>query len=377
MPLPTRFLALACFGLALALSACGDAFSPEETAPEGLFDDSPLLPALSAADAGDWQWIPTDGMQCRDGSDTGFGLRRAAGSRDLLIYLEGGGACFDFLTCLLNPRRFSEADFDARVAEVGESGAFSSTAAANPFLGWNVLYVPYCTGDVHSGDATGVRVPGVGRQDFVGLRNMEAMLNVIDGPARQADQVVLSGSSAGGFGTVGTYGLVSDRLAPAPVDLLNDSGPSVEDDAVFPPSLQQTWRDLWALDASIPAGCPDAICSQPDGDGLEAVLPYYAITNPDRNFGLFTYDRDLVIRSFFGGPSGPAFENSLFDLRPVLPANAGTYFVPGSDHTFLLGDAFYNTTVEGVPLTSWVANLVNGQATDLPAAQSLMVAQGR
>ncbi len=234
-----RFLPLA--GFAFTLAACTSPVPPDDPVSEGLFDDSPLLPALSSAEAESWRWIDTLGMQCRDGSDTGFGLRRAAGSRDLLILLQGGGACFDFLSCLLNPRRYSEASFDAEIATIGELGAFSTTEPANPFLTWNVVYVPYCTGDVHSGSAPNQRVPGVfGRQDFVGYRNVEALLGVIGRPAQRARQVVLSGVSAGGFGTVGTYGLVADHLAPAPVDFLDDSGPLPRADNVLTPGLQQT-----------------------------------------------------------------------------------------------------------------------------------------
>ncbi len=388
MPLPTRSVLLACLGLALTLAACTAPVAPDETAPDGLFDDSPLLPALSTADAGAWRWIPTPGMQCRDGSDTGFGLRRAAGSRDLLVLLQGGGACFDFLSCLLNPGSYDEADFNAEIAAIGERGAFSTTEPANPFLRWNVVYVPYCTGDVHAGNAPDTPVPGVGRQDFVGYRNLETALERFGGDrVRQARQVVLSGVSAGGFGTVGTYALFAERLAPAPVDLLDDSGPIVRANDVLDPGLQQRWRDLWNLDEALPPGCPDALCSQPNGDGLEFVLPYYARTHPDRTFGVLSYTRDAVIRGFFGlgdpdcGPDpsactvgAEAYEDALFGLRTIFPPNVGTYYVAGDGHTFLLSDTFYSTTVEGVPLTRWVRGLINGQTGDLPTALPLMLA---
>lgn len=362
LPLALR-LAPACV-LALALAACSSPSAPEDPAPAGLFDDSPLLPALTAADADAWQWVPTPGMRCRTGSQTGFGLRRAAGSRDLLIVLQGGGACFDFLTCLLNPSRFNENDFNTFVAERGNVGALASDRPDNPFQDWNVVFVPYCTGDVHSGDAPNTQVPGVfGRQDFVGLRNMDAMLGRIAGAAQGARQVVLAGESAGGFGTVGTYGLVADRLAPAPVDLLDDSGPILPDDDVFTPELQQLWAQLWNLEAALPPGCTD--CAQPDG--LERVLPYYAETNPDRSFGLLSYRQDAVIRAFFGFVGPQAFEDALFGIRPTLPANAGTYFVEGDGHTFIVTDQFYTTTVAGVPLTGWVEAFLAGQVTDVPA----------
>ncbi len=140
------------------------------------------------------------------------------------------------------------------------------------------------------------------------------------------------------------------------------------------PGLQERWRTLWALGDALPPGCPDSLCNQADGDGLEYALPYYAATNPQRAFGVLSYERDAVIRAFFGGVSGPAYEDSLFDLRSVHPPNVGTYYVGGQGHTFLLDDRFYSTTVEGRPLASWVTGLLNGQASDLPAAQSSVLA---
>ncbi len=91
---------------------------------------------------------------------------------------------------------------------------------------------------------------------------------------------------------------------------------------------------------------------------------------------MLSYERDAVIRAFLGNVGGQRYEDALYDLRAFYPSNTGTYFVPGSDHTFLLSDVFYNTSVEGVPLTSWVGGVVNGAATDLPVTPSLVLAQG-
>src|SRR5690606_10230591 len=103
---------------------------------------------------------------------------------------------------------------------------FNRSRPENPFQDWNVVFVPYCTGDFHAGDAPGTAVPGVaGVQDFVGLHNTDRMLRRIGRQARRANHVVLAGESAGGFGAVLTYDLVARRLGPAPVDLLDDSGP--------------------------------------------------------------------------------------------------------------------------------------------------------
>src|SRR5215471_1057250 len=58
----------------------------------GPFEASKLTPQT-------WTWIPVDGAICRDGSKTGFGVSVGTETDKLMIYLEGGGACFNALTC--------------------------------------------------------------------------------------------------------------------------------------------------------------------------------------------------------------------------------------------------------------------------------------
>src|SRR6478752_8591829 len=45
-----------------------------------------------------WQYVPVDGAQCMNGTPTGIGVNLGT-SGDLVIYLEGGGACFNDGTC--------------------------------------------------------------------------------------------------------------------------------------------------------------------------------------------------------------------------------------------------------------------------------------
>ncbi|MEO1174995.1 MAG: pectin acetylesterase-family hydrolase, partial [Myxococcota bacterium] len=87
------------------------------------------------------------GAKCRDGSDTGFLLRLGEDASEWLIYLEGGGACFNSVTCLANPNSFGAEDVAATVPGL-EFGVFDRRDTVSPVAGWNAVYVPYCTGDV-------------------------------------------------------------------------------------------------------------------------------------------------------------------------------------------------------------------------------------
>src|SRR4051812_49880618 len=92
-----------------------------------------------------WTWIDVDGSFCRDGSPTGIGVHLNKASDKLILYLEGGGACFNASSCYANSSSFGADDFEQVKSRAG--GIFNLTRAENPFAGWNVVYVPYCTGD--------------------------------------------------------------------------------------------------------------------------------------------------------------------------------------------------------------------------------------
>ena len=46
-----------------------------------------------------WTFLPVDGTACGNGTPTGIGVNRSATSNDLVILIEGGGACWDANTC--------------------------------------------------------------------------------------------------------------------------------------------------------------------------------------------------------------------------------------------------------------------------------------
>ena len=57
-----------------------------------------------------WTWVPFADAKCRDGSSTGIAVNPSSGSDKLMIFLQGGGACFNATTCAGNPSSFSAAD---------------------------------------------------------------------------------------------------------------------------------------------------------------------------------------------------------------------------------------------------------------------------
>jgi hypothetical protein len=332
-------------------------------------------PPLSTPD-GAWTWVPVSGSLCRDGSPAGIGVRRHGGSKKLYIYLEGGGACFNATTCAISLANFGKVAFDSWAATVGQTGIFNDGNAENPVEGWNAIYVPYCSGDVHAGDAENVSVPGgPSGQHFVGYRNMGAYLGRIVPTFPDVDQVLLTGISAGGFGAAFNYDRVAAAFCPTPVTLVDDSGPPMSD-AYLTPCLQKQWKGLWNLQKTLPAGCAD--CLQPDGGGIVNYVPYLAAKWPDSYLGLVSSTHDSVISTFYGfgsanctssAPLAPdVYAAGLADLRQNYMSSSGkwgTYFIDSLQHTWLLGPGFYLTQVNGVKLTQWMRDLLHGAAASV------------
>ena len=324
-----------------------------------------------------WYWVDVDGMVCRDGSATGIGVRMQRSSRDLIIFLQGGGACWDAVTCEGNPASFSQGDFADWAGGSGYSGFFNSQSSDNPFDNWNVVYIPYCTGDVHAGQQPNGNVPGGPQnQQFVGHTNMTLALDKIQPEFSDANRVLLIGASAGGYGTVFNYTQVAASFPDATVSLINDSGPLFEDDSTLTDCLQQKWRDLWLMNNSLPAGC--TACFGADGDGIVNLYDFLATTYSDGNFGMIASKEDEVIRSFFGlgrmncGASDPLsageYAAGITDLHDnvLIPTGRWSTFIPlGDGHVYSTSNSYNTQRIDGNRLREWCEGVVNGQVNNL------------
>src|SRR5438128_1351071 len=60
---------------------------------------APPLGAPLAVPADQWTWVDFPDAFCDDGSATGLGVYNSSASSNLLVFLNGGGACWDYLTC--------------------------------------------------------------------------------------------------------------------------------------------------------------------------------------------------------------------------------------------------------------------------------------
>jgi len=376
MRFPVSLLLLATLGVASAFGGgCSDDAAPivptsdagAPTVPDAgpVASTSPDAPFVG--EVGKWGWTGIDGMLCGNGAGTGVGVSFGTSTR-VVVFFEGGGACFDAFSCFLLKTAtyvetgYGEATFAERMSDVSGS-MFDRALASNPFKDDTFVYVPYCTGDVHAG-AKVTEYPGYPAVHHVGRTNADLVLRrVVASFKTKTDRVLVTGSSAGGFGAALLYDRFARAFAPTRVDLLDDSGPPIP--AAKSVYLSQ-WNESWDLFSAFPEGCTDC-----RGEPAK-VVPYLARTYPASRFGLLSYDQDGTISRFYS-LDGPGFRAAIKDIQATqfAPLPNGRLFVAsGTQHT-MLGNL--GTTSEGVVLSTWLRQM----ATDDAAWANVLVPEVR
>ena len=196
--------------------------------------------AISAPDM-KWTFIPIEGAKCRDGSDTGIGVSFNPSSKNLMIFMQGGGACFNSQSCLGTAKK----DTIKRTgwSGPGDDGLMDRANAQNPVKDWNFVFIPYCTGDVHAGFNEASKADGAGKNNRrVGYANVRLAMKRLIGPLTDLDRVLLAGTGAGGFGAAADYFQEQRMFGDTPMDMLDDSGPPMT--SQYAP-VREIMNDAW------------------------------------------------------------------------------------------------------------------------------------
>lgn len=314
--------------------------------------------AITAPDE-TWTWVPFVDSACANGQPTGIAVNLTHRSQDAIIFLMGGGACWDGITCLgamtaTNVRDgYTEAKFRSERAGIAAQPFFDRADTRNPFRDLNMVFVPYCTGDIHGGNNITEYTWGAHFTAYhVGARNMESYLRRLVPTFANARRVWLAGSSAGGFGAGLNWYRVSEAFTHARVDLIDDSGPPMT-----PPGTRwETMRTAW--NPQFPAECTEC------NTRLEALLEFYARRyGNDHRMALLSYTQDQTISTYMN-VTGPEFEtrlNALVHTQLDSQAHAKYFFVAGDDHT-MMGSLWNIRAADGTLVGDWLSRMVHDDA---------------
>jgi len=287
-----------------------------------------------------------DGPLCLNGTPYTMSTRDE-GSEDLMIFLQGGGACW-FDLCAATPEAGPG---------IPEVGVLSQDPAISPLAGVSTVYLPYCDGGLFGSDAD-VDSDNDGTDDRFhrGLRNLSAGLDVAVRAFPKPRRVVLAGVSAGGYGTLFALSVVRQMYPGVPIEVINDSGIGINRPS--DPTFNQQIIDYWNIGAFFPASCAE--CNY---QGSSADLINWQLTqDPDVRLGMLSYTQDFTIGTFFLGIGGPVFESvlrpTLADVEAAHPERMRSFVRAGTTHTFLIGDL--GIAVEGVSVHDWVESMIDG-----------------
>jgi hypothetical protein len=210
---------------------------------------------------------------------------------------------------------------------------------------------------------------GYGGRTQVGYDNVGLWLDTIVPQAGPVRRVIVTGSSAGGFGALYNFDRIEQRMSDKQLFLIDDSGPPMGD-MWLTPCLQTQMRDAWKLNDTLPADCD--VCRGANGGGLVNAIPFLADRHSDRRLALITSMQDGVIRSFygFGYPTcssiqpmpAQAFSDGITNLRDVVLAGKTNFKVmaySGSKHVWLFDD-FSTTMTGGQTIGAWLTGMLDG-----------------
>lgn len=266
-----------------------------------------------------WERVEIPGTKCSDGSQYKFWVYDNPASDNLVISYEGGGACWDYESCsgafgilgAANPNGLPD-DYINGMQATYVSPIMNGNDPGLPFRdrenlathGWDAVYMPYCTGDVHVGnnvkvydDPAGVNPPITFHHN--GYANSTAALDYLDDRLGTLNKVMITGFSAGGVASSSLYHEVRQRLDFTKGFMLNDSGPlfPAPDASYNSHQLHQTIITSWNMD-SVLSNMPAAFTSADLGTANTAAAALYpqdsfAYTgySTDFNFSRFSYER--------------------------------------------------------------------------------------
>lgn len=244
----------------------------------------------------EWVKIELPDTHCSDGSPYKFFVNWHEGSDDLVVIFEPGGACWDYESCsgelgilgAANPNGIPDNHMDAWEIH---SPLVRRDSAQNPMREWNIVFIPYCTGDVHTGSRTTEYTSADGTKQLtyrhVGHDNMKIVSAWLGWQFQDTDRMYAGGCSAGGVGSSVNYYFLREAIAPNRGYLVNDSGPLFPNSINSAP-LHTTITDSWGLDAVI-AETPIAAAL---GDDFGAINAEVAELFPEDRLGITYFIRD-------------------------------------------------------------------------------------
>jgi Pectinacetylesterase len=328
----------------------------------------------------DWKKIvPGGDCVCADGSKFTFWERRAKATKrstpsrrvkptKVVLYLDGGGVCFDATSCAFTGTRGENDFYNWNLS--GENPAFPGDGildldrADNPFADYSFIYMASCTGDLDLGDVTRKYSPKL-TVEHNGFVNGTAVLEYLAKHYRDAAQVVVVGKTGGSVAAPVYGGLVADLLPDAQVTVFGAQSGAFPDNPDFNAKF---FGELWGAYDNMPDWEVNKGLTVRDW-GIPRFWIQAGLHDPDIVMARFDYAFDPNAArtvAWMGGDASNLL--ALIDANEAAIEAAGvvqhSYTAPGEEHQILDIDKFYKMKVNGVRLVDWVNALIKRKPLD-------------
>lgn len=329
------------------------------------------LPVWSDLPAGEWTMIPTAGETiCSNGDPYAFFVRPAAmQSEKLLVHFQGGGACWFGAICDLQDSPVYDPVVDETDSPVYYDGIFNFENPENPFSDYNMVFVPYCTGDVHVGnsDTTYAVKRGEATEEITihhrGYVNATTVLDWTYANVTDPETVFVTGCSAGSIPSPFYTQFIAEAYPDARIEELGDASGSYRQ-----PTLSATVFGQWGTLSILPENYSDETLETLT---FEDFYTHTAAMFPEISLTQYNAAEDEVQASFLqiSGLSGVS-------MKELQDANFADIAASGEDldfHTFTAGGTshcitptadFYTYTVDGMSFRDWMAALAAGEEVE-------------
>lgn len=319
----------------------------------GLF----TAPAL-AEDA--WETITPGGeTSCALGTPYSFHARKADPEK-LVVFFNGGGACSAGQACdpSVEPTPYVPSAQMGHNDPRNHKGIFDLANPANPVGDWSMVFVSYCTGDVHLGETDKTYSKPDGSEITIRHRghvNAHAALAWMKENIGDAKQVLVAGSSAGAIAAPVYAGVVSQNYPGASVQQLGDGAGGYNSPEIG--NLLVNWGVIDILPNWLPLEA-NTVTS------FNALYEGTATAFPEISFAQYDAAHDGVQIEFQRAlKEGTVLHEQLtanrVALSDTIPGFA-SFTAGGSEHTILRAPYLYSYSANGTSFVEWLGALVAG-----------------
>ena len=294
-----------------------------------------------------------------------FYVYKGTENKVILDFL-GGGACWNQETCEFGDALCQKSSAAALGVAADPPGFYDKDRDDNPLRDWHHVVVPYCTCDVHWGNAVGSY--GEGDDAFEiqhkGSINAHAVMDWVFTRLDAPERILVTGCSAGAYGSIYYTPWVVERYPDTPIIQFGDSGAGIITEDFFAASFP-IWNAFEAAPDWIPNLNPNKV------DFAAQDMPYLYIEAaayyPDVRFSqyhtLFDNNQLLYFQAMGGGDAETWSEKMMADIQTVEAEanNFHAYIADGEQHCILTRNQFYEREANGVLFTDWLSTLVSDE----------------